>query len=88
MLSYNHQQAILELLQGSRFSDCDSIIIYCTRREQTDRPATFLRTCLQKNPLNKNPLNTSSCITEPGDEEIAQGESKAKERGGKWYEGM
>jgi len=41
-------QALLELLQGSRFADCDSIIIYCTRREQTDRLATVIRTCLKE----------------------------------------
>ena len=41
------QQALLQLLQGRRFSQCDSIIIYCTRREQTEKLASTLRTCLQ-----------------------------------------
>ncbi|ESO89744.1 hypothetical protein LOTGIDRAFT_124475, partial [Lottia gigantea] len=31
-----------------RFSSCQSIIIYCTRREQANRVATYIRTCLQK----------------------------------------
>lgn len=70
-------QAILELLQGSRFKDCDSIIIYCTRREQTDRLATYLRTSLQK-----NPMNTSSCMTETSDTEDEQ-KGRGKNRGGK-----
>ena len=40
-------QALIQLLQGDRFSHCDSIIIYCTRREQTERLATLIRTNLQ-----------------------------------------
>lgn len=39
-------QALLELLQSERFKNCNSIIIYCTRREQTDRLATVIRTVL------------------------------------------
>ncbi|XP_059477088.1 ATP-dependent DNA helicase Q4 [Neocloeon triangulifer] len=39
--------ALLELLKGERFSACDSIIIYCIRREECDRIAATLRTCLQ-----------------------------------------
>ena len=70
-------QAILELLQGSRFSNCDSIIIYCTRRDQTERLATYLRTCLQK-----NPMNTSSSITDQNEAEDMEVENK-KKKGGK-----
>ena len=40
-------QALIALLQGERFSQCSSIIIYCTRRQQTDRVATIIRTRLQ-----------------------------------------
>ena len=40
-------QALIELLQGDRFAGCDSIIIYCTRRQQTERLATMIRTNLQ-----------------------------------------
>ena len=40
-------QALVGLLQGDRFSACDSIIVYCTRRQLTDRVATLLRTTLK-----------------------------------------
>nr|XP_039320671.1 ATP-dependent DNA helicase Q4 isoform X3 [Saimiri boliviensis boliviensis] len=39
-------QALLTLLQGGRFRNLDSIIIYCNRREDTERVAALLRTCL------------------------------------------
>lgn len=40
-------QALIGLLQGDRFSSCESIIVYCTRRQETDRLATLIRTCLK-----------------------------------------
>ncbi|KAM6457680.1 ATP-dependent DNA helicase Q4 [Liasis olivaceus] len=40
-------QALVSLLQGERFGSLDSIIVYCTRREETTRIAAFLRTCFQ-----------------------------------------
>ncbi|KAF4529618.1 hypothetical protein B566_EDAN018028 [Ephemera danica] len=39
--------ALITLLQGERFSACDSIIIYCIRREECERIAGLLRTCLK-----------------------------------------
>lgn len=39
--------ALLQLLMGGRFTDYDSIIIYCIRREECERLATLLRTCLK-----------------------------------------
>ncbi|XP_031203641.1 ATP-dependent DNA helicase Q4 isoform X2 [Mastomys coucha] len=39
-------QALVTLLQGDRFRTLDSIIIYCTRRKDTERVAALLRTCL------------------------------------------
>lgn len=30
-----------------RFARCQSIIVYCTRRDECERVATFIRTCLQ-----------------------------------------
>lgn len=36
----------MTLLQGDRFRTLDSIIIYCTRRKDTERVAALLRTCL------------------------------------------
>uniref|UniRef100_A0AAY5EAX1 ATP-dependent DNA helicase Q4 n=1 Tax=Electrophorus electricus TaxID=8005 RepID=A0AAY5EAX1_ELEEL len=40
-------QALVSLLKGERFGALDSIIVYCTRREETNRVAALLRTCLQ-----------------------------------------
>ncbi|XP_072530694.1 ATP-dependent DNA helicase Q4 [Salminus brasiliensis] len=40
-------QALVSLLKGERFGALDSIIVYCTRREETNRIAALLRTCLQ-----------------------------------------
>ncbi|XP_054461672.1 ATP-dependent DNA helicase Q4 [Anoplopoma fimbria] len=40
-------QALVSLLKGERFGCLDSIIVYCTRREETTRVAALLRTCLQ-----------------------------------------
>ncbi|KAM9776242.1 ATP-dependent DNA helicase Q4 isoform X1 [Syngnathus typhle] len=40
-------QALVSLLKGDRFGCLDSIIVYCTRREETARVAALLRTCLQ-----------------------------------------
>ena len=41
--------ALLRLLKGERFSECDSIIVYCTRRDECVRLATLIRTKLQVN---------------------------------------
>ena len=52
-------QALIGLLQGDLFSACHSIIIYCTRREQTSRVATLIRTCLKDaDPKQPDDLNT------------------------------
>ncbi|KAG5842663.1 hypothetical protein ANANG_G00180000 [Anguilla anguilla] len=40
-------QALVALLKGERFGSLDSIIVYCTRREETSRISALLRTCLQ-----------------------------------------
>lgn len=39
-------QALVTLLQGDRFRTLDSVIIYCLRREDTERVSALLRTCL------------------------------------------
>ncbi|XP_069114414.1 ATP-dependent DNA helicase Q4-like [Argopecten irradians] len=44
----DRDQSLIGMLQGERFSECESIIIYCTRREQTERLATLIRTCLKE----------------------------------------
>ncbi|XP_029514695.2 ATP-dependent DNA helicase Q4-like isoform X1 [Oncorhynchus nerka] len=40
-------QALVCLLKGERFGSLESVIIYCTRREETTRISALLRTCLQ-----------------------------------------
>lgn len=46
MLIIPYCQALVTLLQGDRFRTLDSVIIYCTRRKDTERVAALLRTCL------------------------------------------
>ncbi|XP_059021363.1 ATP-dependent DNA helicase Q4 [Mustela lutreola] len=41
------EQALVTLLQSDRFRALSSIIIYCNRREDTERVAALLRTCLR-----------------------------------------
>ncbi|XP_059146328.1 ATP-dependent DNA helicase Q4-like, partial [Physella acuta] len=43
----NKDEALINLLKGERFKSCESIIIYCSRREQTNRVATLIRTSMQ-----------------------------------------
>lgn len=44
-------QALVHLLQSPRMQGCHSIIIYCTRQQQTERISQLLRTCLQSLPV-------------------------------------
>ncbi|XP_073843729.1 recQ4 helicase [Musca autumnalis] len=43
----NRDAALLQLLLSKRFESCQSIIVYCTRRDECERIAAFLRTCMQ-----------------------------------------
>lgn len=43
----NRDRALLQLLLSKRFAELKSIIIYCTRREECERVAAFLRTSLK-----------------------------------------
>ena len=43
----NKEYALIDLLQSPRFVNLDSIIIYCTRRETTERLATLIRISMQ-----------------------------------------
>lgn len=47
MPQYFLLQALVSLLKGERFGALESVIVYCTRREETSRIAALLRTCLQ-----------------------------------------
>lgn len=49
----NRDQALLALLLSENFSQFKSIIVYCTRREECQRVATFLRTSLQNRSENR-----------------------------------
>lgn len=42
-------QALMSLLLSDMYAECKSIIVYCTRREECQRVATFLRTALKYN---------------------------------------
>ncbi|XP_058065244.1 uncharacterized protein LOC131214918 [Anopheles bellator] len=43
----NRDTALVELLHSERFSSLESIIVYCTRRDDCERIASFIRTCFQ-----------------------------------------
>lgn len=43
----NKDQALIALLRSERFRECDSVIVYCTRREECARIAGLLRISLQ-----------------------------------------
>ncbi|XP_036336094.1 ATP-dependent DNA helicase Q4-like [Rhagoletis pomonella] len=43
----NKDAALLALLTSDRFTDCHSIIVYCTRRDECERVSSYLRTCMQ-----------------------------------------
>ncbi|XP_071957699.1 ATP-dependent DNA helicase Q4-like [Antedon mediterranea] len=51
----NRDKALVELLQGDRFKNLDSIIVYCIRRDQTEKVASVLRTCLPDGKRKKDP---------------------------------
>lgn len=44
----NRDKALLTLVTGEILKDCDSIIVYCTRRNECERLSTLLRTALQE----------------------------------------
>ncbi|XP_028820256.1 ATP-dependent DNA helicase Q4 isoform X2 [Denticeps clupeoides] len=62
-------QALVSLLKGERFGALESIIVYCTRREETTRIAALLRTCLQGVMLRESSNTTKA---EDGDNPVAQ----------------
>lgn len=43
----DRDKALISLLNGSRFKNCNSIIVYCIRREECERIASFIRTAFQ-----------------------------------------
>lgn len=67
----------MSLLQGARFGSLDSVIVYCTRREETTRIAALIRTCLQAVKLK---VATGAEEQEDGSD-VAGQRKKAKGRG-------
>ncbi|XP_015585823.1 ATP-dependent DNA helicase Q4 [Cephus cinctus] len=60
----HRDRALIDLLQSPRFQECDSVIIYCTRREECVRLAGFLRVVL-KDQANSDKADAKiSCIAE------------------------
>ncbi len=55
-----HTQALVQLLQSPKMRDCDSIIIYCTRQQTTERVAQLLRTTLQSLALPTEDTNSDA----------------------------
>lgn len=49
----NKDVALVQLLKQPPFSEFDSIIIYCLRRNECERLASFLRTSLEVSNLKK-----------------------------------
>lgn len=45
----NKDRALVALLRSARFQECDSVIVYCTRREECVRIAELLRVSLKVN---------------------------------------
>ena len=66
-------QALISLLRGERFGCLDSVIVYCTRREETARIAALIRTCLQGTPL-KEPAGAG----EPGRDAAERKKAKGR----------
>ncbi|NXR03378.1 RECQ4 helicase, partial [Sagittarius serpentarius] len=69
----DRDQALISLLRGERFGCLDSVIVYCTRREETARIAALIRTCLQGT-LLKEPAGAR----EPGRDAAERQKAKAK----------
>ncbi|KAK2512622.1 Recql4 [Columba guinea] len=69
-LDTDRDQALLSLLRGERFGRLDSIIVYCTRREETTRVAALIRTCLQG--------TAPAGRAEPGQDAAPRSKAKAK----------
>uniref|UniRef100_T1JDJ3 Uncharacterized protein n=1 Tax=Strigamia maritima TaxID=126957 RepID=T1JDJ3_STRMM len=66
----NKDEALINLLKGDRFSSSDSILVYCTRREQTERLATGgdlmeLRRHIYANDVDRSSLRKLVCDVFP-----------------------
>ncbi|VVC29857.1 Helicase, C-terminal,Zinc finger, CCHC-type,DEAD/DEAH box helicase domain,P-loop containing [Cinara cedri] len=60
----NRDEALINLLNGNRFKNCSSIIVYCIRREECERIASLIRTAFQSKHINGKRGQLSN-ISEP-----------------------
>ncbi|XP_020280257.1 ATP-dependent DNA helicase Q4 [Pseudomyrmex gracilis] len=60
----NKDQALIALLRSERFRNCDSVIVYCTRRDECIRIAGLLRISLQDPQNPEKPDAKVSAIAE------------------------
>ncbi|XP_051631217.1 ATP-dependent DNA helicase Q4 [Manacus candei] len=51
----DRDRALLSLLRGDRFGSLDSILVFCTRREDTERVAALIRTHIPATPRPEPP---------------------------------
>lgn len=61
----DRDKALINLLNGNRFKNCSSIIIYCIRREECERIASFIRTTFQSQHTSNGKRGQLSQICEP-----------------------
>nr|XP_015212812.1 PREDICTED: ATP-dependent DNA helicase Q4 [Lepisosteus oculatus] len=73
-------QSLVSLLKGERFGSLDSVIVYCTRREETTRISALLRTCLQGVMLRESsrPLSGETEEDTPGKRKKALAKKKIR----------
>lgn len=78
----------MSLLKGDRFGCLDSIIVYCTRREETVRVAALLRTCLQGVLLKENKHAGSSSSSQTQSNPSSQRKKDLGKRGPSLFEDL
>ncbi|XP_001944049.2 ATP-dependent DNA helicase Q4 [Acyrthosiphon pisum] len=61
----DRDKALINLLNGDRFKHCSSIIVYCIRREECERIASFIRTTFQSQHTSNGKRGQLSQIAEP-----------------------
>ncbi|ESN98669.1 hypothetical protein HELRODRAFT_94851 [Helobdella robusta] len=55
-------EMLIQLLKGRNFSGCSSIIVYCTRREETERVATIIRTPRRSKPTQTRKKKSTKAL--------------------------
>ncbi|XP_064610568.1 ATP-dependent DNA helicase Q4-like [Liolophura sinensis] len=78
----DRDEALIQLLQGERMLKCASIIIYCTRRDETERLATLIRTCLKDSALSRETVEAFA--EQQKNKNIKKSKSKSKADNTTW----